>query len=533
MIDPPLAPHDDASSPGLRVLLVEDSEDDALLLIRHLRVGAFRPVHRRVDTRDAMADALSEPWDVIICDYAMPSFSALDALDLVRSRGLDLPFIIVSGAIGEDIAVVAMKAGAHDYLMKDNLTRLAPAIEREMREAQVRSARRQAEAEARENLELFWQVFEQNENAIVILNPDSAEILNANPAAERLYGYPREALFGVRPGALFPDEEAAQRERFLDGIRSDAGFVLPMVCQRRRDRSRIIVAIHGQPIRLQRRRLFYCTLFDITEKIRLEEEAKRRQLQLIQANKMAALGTLVAGVAHEINNPNNFVGMNARLLADAWRDALPILQRYAQTDSVLLLGGLPFAEMQSVIPSLLDGIADGSERIKRIVENLKDFARQEQSGVDQEVDLNGVIHAAVTIIQNLIKRCTHHFRLELAEDLPRVKGNAQRLEQVVINLIMNALQALPDPGHGVTVRTARALRPGWAVLTVEDQGCGIRPEDMGRIMDPFFTTKVDSGGTGLGLSISYAIIEEHNGKMEFSSVPGEGTRATIALPAWG
>ncbi len=135
----------------LRVLIVEDSEDDVLLLLRELRRGGYDPAYERVDTPAAMHAALDrQVWDIVISDYSMPHFSGLAALTLVRERGLDLPFLLVSGTIGEDSAVAAMRAGAHDYLTKDNLTRLAPAIARELQEAEMRRARRRAEEQLRQ-----------------------------------------------------------------------------------------------------------------------------------------------------------------------------------------------------------------------------------------------------------------------------------------------------------------------------------------------------------------------------------------------
>src|SRR2546430_8086131 len=142
----------------LRVLLVEDSDDDAILLLRQLKRAGHEVVHRRIESAPEVKDALAtESWDVVISDYAMPGFSGLDALRMVQEHGLDIPFILVSGQIGEDMAVAAMKAGAHDSLMKDKLARLVPAVERELREAEVRRARRRADLALRESEERFRQ----------------------------------------------------------------------------------------------------------------------------------------------------------------------------------------------------------------------------------------------------------------------------------------------------------------------------------------------------------------------------------------
>ncbi len=141
---------------AIRVLIVEDSEDDALLLLRELKKGGYEPKFRRVDTPEAMEKAIvSEPWDIVIADYAMPRFNGLAALKILQDKGPDIPFILTSGTVGEDTAVKAMKAGAHDYIMKDNLTRLVSAVERELKEAEVRRSRREAEDELRSTKEFL------------------------------------------------------------------------------------------------------------------------------------------------------------------------------------------------------------------------------------------------------------------------------------------------------------------------------------------------------------------------------------------
>jgi PAS domain S-box-containing protein len=179
----------------LRVLLVEDSEDDALLLQRELRRGGYEPVCERVDTAEAMEAALQEgTWDIVISDHSMPAFSSSAALELLRRKGfVDMPFIIVSGRIGEDVAVAAMKAGAHDYIMKDNLARLNTAIERELREAEVRRQRRQTEEELKVSETRFRQMIEQSPLSIQIFSPDG-RTLRVNRAWERLWGVTLEQI---------------------------------------------------------------------------------------------------------------------------------------------------------------------------------------------------------------------------------------------------------------------------------------------------------------------------------------------------
>ena len=267
---------------------------------------------------------------------------------------------------------------------------------------------------------------------------------------------------------------------------------------------------------------------DIKARKLAEQEAEERRRQLIEADKMASLGILVAGVAHEINNPNNFIGLNAPILRRIWRDILPILSDYHQRHGEFTVAGLPFSEMQGHVPELLEGISSGSERITRIVSNLNDYARQSTADMDQLFDLNQVTRAALALLASPLKKATHNLEVQLAAELPPLRGNFHRAEQVAVNLLQNAYQALDSPTAAIRVYTA--AENGRVVLGVVDQGKGIESRDLQRITDPFFTTKRDSGGTGLGLSISTGIMEEHGGRLEFSSSPGRGTTARAIFP---
>ncbi|MGV1099613.1 PAS domain S-box protein [Thiovibrio sp. JS02] len=269
---------------------------------------------------------------------------------------------------------------------------------------------------------------------------------------------------------------------------------------------------------------------DIKARKKAEKEAEERRQQLIEADKMVSLGILVAGVAHEINNPNNFITMNAPILLRAWEDFQPILERHYREEGDFPVAGIPFSEMREHIPELFSGILDGSERIRRIVLNLRDYARQGISDMEQTVELNNVVRAALVLLASPLKKATHRLTVAYGENIPPVKGNFQRAEQVVINLIQNAYQALPGPEKSITISTGYDGKSDRAFVEVLDQGCGISTKNLKRIQDPFFTTKRDNGGSGLGLSISAGIMEEHGGKLEFISEPGKGTRARALFP---
>jgi len=269
---------------------------------------------------------------------------------------------------------------------------------------------------------------------------------------------------------------------------------------------------------------------DISERKKAEEQAKLHQQQLMQASKMVALGTLVSGVAHEINNPNNFIMLNSPILKEAWENAMPILEKYYEENGDFILGGMKYSEMRDNIPTLFSGITDGAKRIKHIVDELKNYVRDNTADLTQSVDINEVLKSAVSLLSNMIKNSTHHFSITYGSDMPLIKGNFQRLEQVLINLVQNACQALPDAQKGIFINVEWIKEKSEIVVKVRDEGTGIAPEKITHIADPFFTTKSDSGGVGLGLSISAKIVEEHGGTLHFESEIGAGTLATITLP---
>src|SRR4051794_14094275 len=192
-------------SKPLRVLLIEDSDFDATLLLRVLAKGGYQLEHQRVETQEQLRTALTRPWDLVIADYNLPQFNAPAALEMVQETGRDVPFIIVSGAIGETTAVSAMKAGAHDYLMKGNLTRLLPVIERELREAHNREGRRQTKEALRES-ELRYRLLWETASDAVILFDHNGIIDFVNPAVEEVFGYKPEELIGREVFILQPDE---------------------------------------------------------------------------------------------------------------------------------------------------------------------------------------------------------------------------------------------------------------------------------------------------------------------------------------
>ena len=256
---------------------------------------------------------------------------------------------------------------------------------------------------------------------------------------------------------------------------------------------------------------------------------KTYEQQLQQADKLASLGQLVSGIGHEINNPNQFIRGNIKIIKQALEDMLPIVDEYQKSNEDLTIARLKYDFFREHIMMLVNDMAHGSERIKAIVEGLRTFARKDEGLLVDTVDMNTLIEASARLVHNEVHKRAD-INLELAQDLPTFIGNSQKIEQVLINLIVNASQAMPDDRKGlITVRTSRD--EGNIVVDVEDNGQGMTEKTLKQIFDPFFTTKRARGGTGLGLAIAYRIVEEHGGHMSVSSELGKGTVFTIKIPA--
>ncbi len=262
---------------------------------------------------------------------------------------------------------------------------------------------------------------------------------------------------------------------------------------------------------------------DITEKRMLEAHAMRNA-------RLASLGVLAAGVAHEINNPNNAIQFNASILTRSMCDIAKVLTQFQREHGDFTVGGVPVAQALDGMPRLLEGIERGSRRIQSIVGNLKHMARQDDGDLDQKVDLAEVLQTAMSILQSQISKHCDDCRLNIPHSLPPVRGNDQQLEQVFINLILNALQSLSKREDTVRIEAAVEEESEFVRISIRDQGCGIPQDVLGQVLEPFFTTKENQGGTGLGLSISRRIVQNHGGRVEIASTPGEGTEVVVRLP---
>jgi len=255
---------------------------------------------------------------------------------------------------------------------------------------------------------------------------------------------------------------------------------------------------------------------------------KTYEQQLQQADKLASLGQLVSGIGHEINNPNQFIRGNVKIIQQAFEGILPILDEYYAAHPDLKIARLKYDFFREHILVLISDMAHGSERIKEIVEGLKRFARRDEGLLIDAVDVNTILDASRRLVHNAVNKFAD-IELELAPELPILTGNAQKIEQVVVNLLINAGQAMPEGRRGrITART-RVEGPN-VVIEVQDNGKGMSEQTIKRIFEPFFTTRRASGGTGLGLAIAYRIIEEHGGTIAVTSKLDVGTTFKISLP---
>ena len=495
----------------LRVLHIEDQERDVVLITRHLSRAGYEIVSDRVDTPATMRTALETgEWDVILCDYSMPHFNGLQALALMKEIKRDIPFIIISGTIGETAAVEAMRAGAHDYLMKDSLARLAPAIERERNEAENRRARRQAE----EQLRLQSAAVQAAANAIVITNRDG-KILWVNPAFSQTTGYSFNEVLGKNPRLL---KSGKQDRAFYQNMWETilAGEVWHnTVINRRKDGTLNREDLTITPISDDAGAIthFIGIKQDITQLAQAlsdlqtkSEELSAMTQQLWQASKLATMGELAASVAHELNNPLATIALRTELLADQ------LSGNAGQRDSAQI-------------------ILNEVERMASLVDNLLQFSRRSHRQIST-IDAAEEISNSVNFIAYYLRNRNVLVQSDYGADVPPIQADRQQLRQLFLNLLTNAADAMPDGGT-LTTRTAETKvgEAKGALIEFIDSGIGILPENLDRIWDSFFTTKAEGKGTGLGLAICRRIVEEHGGMIEIESEVGHGTTVRVSIPA--
>jgi len=271
-------------------------------------------------------------------------------------------------------------------------------------------------------------------------------------------------------------------------------------------------------------------VMDITGRKRAEEQQEKLEAQLRQAQKMETLGVLVAGIAHEINNPVNSLTLGTPLLRNIWLDLMPVLEEYARRNPTKRYGGLTHDFLREKLGALISGIDGSAQRIGRIVQSLRNFAKQSEIGDKEPFSMNDAIRSAVSLSNTTVKQGGILLRLYLEESLPLIEGDRQSIEQVMINLILNAVQAIEHEEGRITIASKFLKKRQRIEVEIRDNGKGIDNSFSDRIFDPFFTTRQAEGGSGLGLAVTYSLVKAHGGDITFESEKGNGTRFIVSLP---
>ncbi len=271
---------------------------------------------------------------------------------------------------------------------------------------------------------------------------------------------------------------------------------------------------------------------ELIRAMRMEVQEERRKImaKLIQTNRMTSLGLLISSIAHNINTPNGVIKLAGQHLAGSWKDAMPILEQVTKEEGDFTLGGLPFGVAKGEIKGAIEAILNNAERVERVIQDLRAYNLGERNELSAGVSVNRVVEEALTIIRAYGRQGEISITPTLAPSLPEITGNQHQLEQVVVNLLLNAMQAMPNNKGMVTVRTEHFHEANEVLIIVTDQGEGISATVRKHLFEAFFSTRIDKGGSGLGLYISNFIVSEHKGRLSINSEQGAGTVATVHLP---
>lgn len=503
----------------IRLLLVDDSEDDRELILMNLRRGGYNPDAKIVDTRNEFEDALeSGNWDLIICDYSMPKFDGLTALGILKEHKLDVPFILVSGAIGEELAVKAMKAGANDYLMKDSLQRLVPAIERELKEAKLRKEHREAEIER----DRLLTVIQNSLNEIYIFDCETLKFQYLNHTAITNLGYDTDQVHNMSPIDINPHLDSVKDyKRILQPLfDGELEKDLFLTKHKRKDGSSYPIEIHLQLIRQNDQQFFTAIGFDLTDR---EKDARRIREQKKLTKELAEhskhKSEFLANMSHELRTPLNSILLLSNLLQKSNNDT--------------------FSDKQE---KYIDVIQQSGKNLLSLINEILDLSKIESGEMElsfESVDLNELLSGIGDVFEPIAAENELDFSVSVYKNCPsEIVMDQLRLEQIIRNLLSNAMKFTEkgrvDLDVYIETNPRQAGNDEWIIFKVEDTGIGIPENKQDLVFESFRqadgSTQRKFGGTGLGLSICRQIAELLDGSLTLESKEGVGSIFTLSLP---
>jgi len=500
-----------SGSETLAVLLLEDNPVDAELVIRKLKSAGLQViVDGARSAREFQERVQQKAYDIILGDYRIPGWTGLDAVKWLRSSGINTPFILVTGTLGDELAIECLKSGINDYVLKDNLERLPTALRRALAEQALREERDHAEDELRKSEEQYRLLFQANPHPMWVFDAETLRFLAVNDAALHHYGYSLTEFLNMTVKDIRPTEELLQFKESVESRRHSAafGFYSEPWKHKKKDGTVIDVEVSAQAITFRGRRAKLVMVNDVTERKKLEE-------QFLQAQKMEAIGRLAGGMAHDFNNLLMIIGSYAHLTRTALSD-------------------------EEKTAHYLNHISSAVKKATLLTQQLLSFSRKHIHDL-RTINLNNLVTDFCKMLPGLLGEDVQ-MKVTTAPEECLVYCDKGLIEQVIMNLVVNARDALPYGGL-ITVATERVrmdaaaihgvadMKPGeYVLLSVTDTGTGIDEATKAKMFEPFFTTKEAGKGTGLGLSTVLAIIKQCQGHIIPRSELGKGTSFKIYFP---
>jgi signal transduction histidine kinase/CheY-like chemotaxis protein len=495
----------------LRILLLEDNAHDAELIQELLEADHFVCEITRVQTRDEFVAGLANAGiELILADYKLPSFDGLSALRLALEARADLPFIFVSGSLGEDVAIEAVKIGATDYVVKSRLSRLVPSVQRALREARERADRKKAEQAFRRSEMYLAEAQRLSHTGSFGWDPASGEIywsdetyriFECEPAIE-----PTVQLVLER---THPDDRMRLRQILDRAAIERSEFTAEHRLLRADGSVKYVRAVaHPSTGEDPESFVFVGAVMDTTERKRAEQERERmRQLEadLAYINRVSMMGELAASLAHEIKQPITAAAVNAQACSHWLRRDPPDVTQASEAASAMVAA---------------------LTRTAGIIDRVSSLYRR---GTPERelVDLNEIVREMSVLLGDKANRSAVSIRTDLDPQLPTTTADRVQLQQVLMNLMLNGVEAMQETGGELTV-ASKTTEDGQLLISVSDKGVGFSIDQAERIFEAFFTTK--PRGTGMGLSISRRIIASHGGRLWESSNTGRGAIFQFTLP---